>query len=134
MSSAGVIVLCGSLPTLTELDVGFCARVTDTAISTICKELPSLRKLSLQNCRAVTDEGISLLSQLSCLEDINLQGLERMTSLGKSVKRFSILSLHGLPLLVLKKVLNKDCCQDRIRYLKGLTLVRRESPKTPCAN
>lgn len=82
ISNAGIVSLCDTQSTLTELDVSSCARITDCALSSICSGLPNLKVLSIQSDRAVTDTGISFLNQLSQLENINLQGLERITSQG----------------------------------------------------
>lgn len=83
----GVNALCATQPSITELDLSFCARITDTALSSICTNLIDLQKLSVQSCRAITDLGISYLSQLQHLSDLDLQGLERITSEGRYVKR-----------------------------------------------
>ena len=79
----GISALCATQSSITELDVSSCARVTDMTLKNICSELPNLQKLSLKSCRAVTDAGISLLTKLSHLQEINLQGLQMITSLGK---------------------------------------------------
>lgn len=83
MSNLGLVALCDTQSTIIELDVSSCARVTDSALSSICSRLPNLKILSIQSCRAITDTGIQGLSQLSQLESVNLQGLERITSHGQ---------------------------------------------------
>ena len=84
VGSAGINSLCATQSTLIELDISCCPRVTDTVLSSICSLLPNLKKLSLRNCHEVTDTGLSYLSQLSGLQQINLQGLRNITSFGKT--------------------------------------------------
>nr|CAH0107307.1 unnamed protein product [Daphnia galeata] len=82
VGSTGINSLCATQSTLIELDISCCPRVTDTVLSSICSLLPNLQKLSLRNCHEVTDTGLSYLSQLSGLQQINLQGLRNITSFG----------------------------------------------------
>ena len=82
IGNPGIGALCSTQSTLTELDLSNCSRITDVALSYIGSSLPKLETLSLQSCRAVTDKGISFLNPLNNLRNVNLQGLEHVTSAG----------------------------------------------------
>lgn len=117
IGSLGVAALCSSQSSLTELDMSYCTRITDTALDSICSGLPHLQKLSLQGCRAITDMGIAFMSRLSCLEDVNLQGLERITSSGND-QLITFSYILNIELNLLQKtfqVYTKGCYPKEIR-------------------
>lgn len=105
MTKSGIQLLCENQKTITDLDLSLCSRLTDYAVLAICQHLPHLKKLNLRRCLGITENGIRNLSQLKCLEELNISHLESVGSdsveeaIGKEVRpSLYLLNLASLSL------------------------------------
>jgi arylsulfatase A-like enzyme len=63
------------------LNLSGCLRVTDKTLQQLPAWFPELRSLHLASCLLISDEGVATLLQKSHLEELNLEGLEDLTTL-----------------------------------------------------
>lgn len=76
-----VQALLTSLSNLQSLELNFCTRITDAALTPLC-HMKYLQNVHLKGCTGVTDAGIQLLPSTLCTLD--LEGLEGITPAGFS--------------------------------------------------
>ncbi|TEB23338.1 RNI-like protein [Coprinellus micaceus] len=70
-------------PSLREIDLTDCKRLTDYAIELICTNAPKLRNLNLKGCRQLTDATLYSVAKLgSSLQQLNVAKLSEITDKG----------------------------------------------------
>jgi hypothetical protein len=88
VTDCSVAELCRAI-SLEKLDLSFCNQITDSSLVALAK-LPALRVLNLNWCYSVTDFGLTALGRCSSLELVSLWGCDDVTDAG-------IEALAGLP-------------------------------------
>ena len=67
-------------PTLRDLDISLCQRVTDASLVCIANNLPNLEILDIRRCRGVTDLGIIRLNLLRKLRVLDISECDDITA------------------------------------------------------
>ncbi|XP_076047587.1 uncharacterized protein LOC143029082 isoform X2 [Oratosquilla oratoria] len=80
LTKSGVQLLCENQKNITDLDLSLSSRLTDHAVIAVCRHLSKLKSLNLRRCQGITEHGIRELSQLKCLESLDISHLISVTS------------------------------------------------------
>ncbi|KAG5244758.1 F-box/LRR-repeat protein [Salix suchowensis] len=82
ISDKGLFYIASSCPELQDLDLYRCQNIGDDGLAALSSGCKKLRKLNLSYCVEVTDKGSKSLGYLEELSDLELRGLDKITSVG----------------------------------------------------
>lgn len=75
VNAQGLAALAGGLKNLTELDVGGCQRVDDSALRALCST--NAQFLNLSGCAAITETGVAgIAMNCTALSSLNVTGYD----------------------------------------------------------
>jgi F-box/leucine-rich repeat protein 14 len=72
----------GGSPTLEELSLQDCQKLTDESLRYVSEGLPNLRSLNLSFCVSITDTGLKSLAKMTSLEAVNLRSCDNVSDIG----------------------------------------------------
>ena len=78
VTDRGVCALAERLPSLQEVGLDDCTKVSPAALSALARRCRRLHVLSLRRCTHVTDEAVAEVAELGTLRDVALSGIRQV--------------------------------------------------------
>ncbi|VTR94903.1 F-box/LRR-repeat protein 14 OS=Salmo salar GN=FXL14 PE=2 SV=1: LRR_6: LRR_6: LRR_6: LRR_6: LRR_6: LRR_7 [Gemmata massiliana] len=105
ISDTSLRIIAQTLANLTELNLGYCNKVTNAGVTNIARNLSQLTNLNLQHCNKVTDAGVTNIARnLTQLTNLDLGYCNKVTDVGVADIARNLTQLTNLNLGYCNKV------------------------------
>ncbi|EEF49916.1 F-box/LRR-repeat protein 3 [Ricinus communis] len=110
ISDKGLFHIASNCSKLNELDLYRCSGIGDDGLAALSSGCKKLKKLNVSYCNHITDVGMKYLGYLEELSDLELRGLDKITSVGLTAFAAKCNTLADLDLKHCEKIDDSGFC------------------------